>query len=129
MTDATKAPGYLFQITCDCGNGKNLHVSGNFPVGADSAHMNGEVDKINAVFDRQRAKHEVPLIEERIEGTKQQLESREADLELLIKQHPNLNDKSPIHSNINKAKAEIAALKVSVVRGEITLAETRQKAA
>lgn len=127
MSETTKPVGYLFQMTCDCGNGKQLHVSGNFPVDATTAYMNTEIDKIDAAFDRQRAKHELPLIAERIEGTRQQLESRESDLEQLIKQHPNPRDNSPVNSTIHKAKAEIAALKVAIARGEITLAETQLK--
>lgn len=123
----TKAPvGYLFQMTCDCGNGKNLVVSGNFDVGADAGTMNGEVDKINAVFDRQRAKHEAPLIEERVEGAKQQLESQEADLAAFRESHPNL--KTLDKQTVRKMELQIASSKVAITRGEITLAETQLKA-
>lgn len=124
MSD-TKTPGYLFHLVCDTGNGKQLQVSTNFPADASIATMNAEVDKINEVMDRLRAKHEVPLIEERLEGTRQQLESQEADLELYLKKY---GEKSRDQANVNKMQQQIAALRVSIARGEITLAQTRVKA-
>lgn len=125
--DDSTTVGYLFQFTCDIGNGKNLHVSGNFDKGASTAEMNAEVDKIDAAFDRKRAQHEAPLIEERLEGMRMQLESREADLALFLEQHPNL--KGMHEANVNKMRQEIVLLNIQKTRGEITLAQTRAKAA
>ncbi len=124
MSD-TKTPGYLFHLVCDTGNGKQLQVSTNFPSDTTIEAMNAEVDKINTVMDRLRAKHECPLIEERLEGTRQQLESQETDLELYLKKY---GEKARDAAQVNKMQQQIAALKVAIARGEITLAETRLKA-
>ena len=127
MSNETKAPvGYLFQMTCDCGNGKTLHVSGNYALGATAADMNAEIDKINDTFDRMRAKHEVPLIEERLEGTRIELESKVGDLETFRRTHP--NPKVLDQQNMRKQEHNIASLKVAIARGEITLAQTKLKA-
>lgn len=124
--DDSTTPGYLFQFTCDIGNGKSINVSGNYPVGASTEFMNEEIDKIDAAFDRKRAQHEAPLIEERVEGTRMQIESRESDLELFLKAHPNI--KGAMEANVNKMRQEIVVLKIQLARGEITLAQTRAKA-
>lgn len=125
----TKAPvGYLFQMTCDTGNGKHLTISGNFGIDADAATMNTEVDKINVVFDRLRAMHEAPLIAERIEGSKGQLESLIADLAQYNKKHPD-TAKHRDESLVFKMEANIAAARVNIAKGEVLLAETQLKAA
>lgn len=121
----TKTPGYLFHLVCDTGNGKQLQVSTNFPADASVATMNSEVDKINEVMDRLRAKHEVPLIEERLEGTREQLESQSADLEQYMKKY---GEKARDQAQVNKMQQQIAALRVAIAKGEITLAQTRLKA-
>ena len=127
MNNETKAPvGYLFQMTCDCGNGKTLHVSGNYAQDATAADMNAEIDKINDTFDRMRAKHEVPLIEERLEGTRLELESHQADLETFRRVHP--HPKALDEQSMRKQEHKIASLKVAIARGEITLAQTKLKA-
>jgi hypothetical protein len=126
MTTETKAaPGYLFQMTCDFGNGKNMVVSGNWPVGVEIDTINADIDKFNKAFDRQRAIHEIPLLREKIEGTKLEIQSREEDLDLFLKTHP--SPKGPIAQNVNKMKHEIVALKIALTRGEIVLAETELK--
>lgn len=124
--DSTTTAGYLFQFTCDIGNGKSINVSGNFDKGASTADMNAEVDKIDAAFDRKRAQHEAPLLEERTEGIRMQIESREADLELFEQQHPGA--KGQFASNVNKMKQEIVMLQIQLARGQITLAQTQKRA-
>lgn len=123
-----KAPvGYLFQMTCDTGNGKHLTISGNFGVGDTVAFMNTEVDKVGLVMDRLRAQHELPLIEERIEGTRGQLESQVADLQRYDRQHP-VGAKHRDEGLIDKMNANIAMLRVNIAKGEIALAQAQLKA-
>ena len=124
MSD-TKAPGFLFQMTCDIGNGKNISISGNWPVGVDIEAINADVDMFNEAFDRQRAKHEAPLIEERLEGTRQQLESMLSDKEVYLKKH---HEKARDAALMNKMDQQIAQMRVAIARGEITLAQTQLKA-
>jgi hypothetical protein len=123
MSDTKEAPGYLFQFTCDCGNGRQLTVSGNFDKGAEVPSMNAEVDKLSIVFDRLRAQHEAPLIVERLEGSRGQLESMVNDLEQYHKKHP-----KPDASLVLKMEAQIAAARVNIAKGEILLAQTQLKA-
>jgi hypothetical protein len=126
--DHSKTPvGYLFQMTCDTGNGKHLTISGNFALDATTDTMNAEVDKIGVVFDRLRAQHEMPLILERIEGTEGQLQQMEDDLELYMKKHPE-GAKHREESMINKMQAGIAALKVNIAKGQLAYAEAQLKA-
>jgi hypothetical protein len=126
--DHSKTPvGYLFQMTCDTGNGKHLTVSGNFALDADTGTMNAEIDKIGVVFDRLRAKHELPLILERIEGTQGTLQQMQDDLELYEKKHPE-GAKHRDEAMINKMRANIAAINVNIAKGQIAYAEAQLKA-
>lgn len=128
MTTETKnPPGFLFQLTCDCGNGKTIAVSGNWSADVGIEKINGDIDLINQAFDRQRAKHEAPLIEERIEGTENQMVQLMGDMEIYDKQHPP-GAKHRSEEHVNKMRAQLASLKVAIARGEVTLAETRQRA-
>jgi len=135
MSEATKAaPGYLFQLTCDCGNGKNIVVSFNPNFDDDLAALNARVDLVNAIFDRQRAKHEAPLLEEKIEGTKQQIEAFEAELEAYVATHAEpsrAGQKGPKildQGLVDNLKLKIKHAQVALARGEITYMETLERA-
>jgi hypothetical protein len=127
MSDATKPlnPSYLFQLTCDCGNGKTLVVSFNADSKSTAGDLHGEVDKINAVFDRQRAKHEAPLLEERVEGTRLEIERLETELGQYRVKHPG---KSLDQNLVSKLELQIKSAKIALARGEITYEKTLKQA-
>jgi hypothetical protein len=127
MSDATKPlnPSYLFQLTCDCGNGKNLVVSFNADNKASAAELNAEVDKLNVVFDRQRAKHDAPLLEERVEGTRLEIERLETELEQYRVKHPG---RALDQNLVSKLELQIKSAKIALARGEITYEKTLKQA-
>lgn len=126
MTDTAKPePGFLFHYTADLGDGTRLDISGNWPKGASKELMMEQTDTIKAVFSRLRAQHEIPLIQERIDGTKAQLEQKEADYAAYMEgRHSKATDKAMVA----RLQLEITTLKIAITKGEITLAETIERA-
>ena len=123
MTEKTTV-GNLYQFTCDIGNGSSLSISGNFPLGADTATMNEVLDPIKAVYTRFRAQHEAPLIAERIEGTKGQLEQAEIDYAEYMRKHEKARDVKLVA----RMEMQLADLRVNISKGEIALLEALEKA-
>lgn len=124
----TPTPGYLFQFTANMGNGMQLNVSGNFAVGATTADMNEEVDKVQAVFDRKRAQHEVELVGANIEEMERRLVSQEFDLSQASTRTGDRKASSADMTNMQRMKQQITATKIEITKGEIKLAQLKEKA-
>lgn len=124
-----RAPGYLFQFSANMGNGMQLNVSGNFAVGATTADMNEEIDKVQAVFERKRAQHEVEMVAANIEEMQRQLVSQEFDLAQTNERHGEGKRLTPQDNmNLQRMKQQITSVKIEITKGEIKLAQLKTKA-
>lgn len=123
-----KTPGYLFQFTANMGNGMQLNVNGNFAVGASTADMNTEVDKVKGVFDRLRAQHEVGIIEANLEEMRRQLVSQEFDLQQTDARNGDRKLSGQDSINLQRMRQQITATKIEITKGEIKLVELKAKA-
>ncbi len=75
--------GYAWNFVGDLGNGKQFSISGNFQVGTTVEEMNAEVDKVNAVVNRQQAAASAIGVEQEIGQLELRRDSASKDLSML----------------------------------------------
>ena len=117
-----KEVGYVFQFAANVADGMSLTINGNFPVGAAAVDMNVEVDKIRAVFQRQRAKNNVMLIKAGLEAKQAQLRNAELDFK------HQASDSKMDKRVIERTRQMIDELKREIEMGEAELARTDAEA-
>lgn len=120
-----KTIGYVFSFAANLANGMALTVNGNFGVDATPAEMGLEVDKIKAVFDRQRAKEEVPMLEAQLETVSRQVEQIEYDLETYLKGH---GEKARDKQHVERVQMQLKNTKDDLAKGTLRLEETKLRA-
>jgi hypothetical protein len=119
MTDEKKDVGYLFQVSCDLGNGRNCVISGNFDKQASKDLMGHELDKINTVLERQRAAAEVPLLETELALRNERLRGVQEEFERLnAKQIAGEKLTSQDKMNLQNFQASITGAKADIERGQ-----------
>lgn len=77
MTDEVQIdlgkPGYIFNLTANLGNERNLTVTGNLPVDVTVDQINAELDKFTTAINRKQSQAAVPAIEKRVVQMKDML--------------------------------------------------------
>jgi hypothetical protein len=74
-------PGYIFQAQHELGNGKQIAIHGNFPVGASVKDMFDEMDKVLEAMELQHTKRlKIPAIKGKLEEQKHALEQAQKDI-------------------------------------------------
>lgn len=74
-TNVGEKPGYIYEISAELGNTRNISLRGNFPMGADLGHINDELDKIIKAITRQQAKTCLPNERAKLRQMERQLAS------------------------------------------------------
>lgn len=91
MADEKKV-GYVFQLSHQVGQDKTLSVSGNFAIGATTAEMVSEMDKVLDAFEIQNTKRmKLPTLAGELRDQKEALEKCKRELEQLLGSEKNLN--------------------------------------
>lgn len=104
--DEKEAVGYAYNFQVDLGNGTAFSITGNFAKGAEAKDMNGELDKLRSVTNRQQAKSAVIAIEQEIMKMNARLESSMKDLEAVDKRQA---DKKHVSEQDRNARTQHAA--------------------
>ena len=125
MTTPEKTVGYVFSFAANLANGMALTINGNFSVGASHADMNAEVDKVKAVFDRQRAIEEVPMLEAQLDQVERQIEGINLDMAGYAKTH---TGKSIDQVHVQRVKAQLENTTADLAKGKLRLEQTRLRA-
>jgi hypothetical protein len=125
MTTAEKSVGYVFSFAANLANGMALTINGNFPIGASHSEMNVEVDKIKAVFDRQRAIEEVPMLEAQLDQVERQIEGIQLDMAGYAKTH---TGKSVDQNHVQRVRAQLENTEADLAKGKLRLDQTKLRA-
>ena len=79
--------GYAWNLVADLGNGKQFSISGNFHTDATAEHMGAEVDKVNAVVNRQQAKAAMIAVAQEVDQRIAQRDAAKGDLSDIDAKH------------------------------------------
>lgn len=125
-------PGYIFNLTADLGNGRNLTVTGNFPVDVTTAQINEELDKFTTAINRKQSQASVPGIEKKVIQLKDILATTEKQLADLGARHqekfPHGRLPEAEQQNVFNTETEIRAKKDMIRYEEMLLERTRKEA-
>jgi hypothetical protein len=86
-------PGYIYEISAELGNTRNISLRGNFPVGANRALIDAELDKIISAISRKQAQGCLPI-------EKAKLRQMERSLERMIKNSEINSEKYRGHKSV-----------------------------
>lgn len=67
-------PGYIYEISAELGNTRNISLRGNFPVNADRKHIDAELDKITSAISRKQAQACLPIEKAKLRQMERQLD-------------------------------------------------------
>ena len=67
-------PGYIYEISAELGNTRNISLRGNFPVNADRKLIDAELDKITSAISRKQAQSCLPIEKSKLRTMERQLE-------------------------------------------------------
>lgn len=124
--------GYVFQFAANIGDGMTCTINGNFSEGASVEVMNAEIDKLKSVFDRQRAKNEIALLEARIEEGAEVYKQMLGDLQRYmeptdvgggVKRGPRIDP-----AVVQRMKDGIEKQERELEKGKLALTATRKRA-
>jgi hypothetical protein len=82
-----KEIGYAHSFIADLGNGRQISITGNFPVGADAAMMNVEMDKLFGVGNRLQAKAALAGASDEVEQAEFRAKVAKEDIEKHATKH------------------------------------------
>lgn len=121
--------GYAWNFVADLGNGKQFSINGNFANTASIDEMNGEVDKVNAIVNRQQAKAASVSVEQELDQFKQRLAFAKEDFVALDEKN---KDKPRISGQEQQqreaAKVHISKLETDIENREKFLSKLKQEA-
>lgn len=118
-----KTPAHVYSFVTDTGNGQQLSINGTWGPEVPVNQMHRDVDKLKAVGDRLRAMHELPLLMDRINGMKGQLEVQELDFAEHMRKHEKARD----IKMTARLELGLANLRVEISKGEIAYLEAAKK--
>lgn len=128
----TQALGYAVVLAAELGDKTSLSMQFNFEVGASAEAMNKELDKLTAVFERQKARAEVPRLEQYLKAQKLILTNIEDDLRRGQEKQATLEQRGPQYKQLgdalNQQKIQLEDVRKKIAAGDEELAELRKKA-
>jgi hypothetical protein len=129
MTDSKKEQGFLFNIVSNIGNGHQVQVAFNLPVGAGKKDMDAMFDEYFAALKRQEARLTLPTIEQQVvqqaalvEGVKKSVE-RLRESPVLVNGKRTSQAEAAFHQAQTQADADQAKLDLLKRNLELTAKE------
>lgn len=128
----TQPLGYAVVLAAELGDKTSLSMQFNFELGASAETMNKELDKLTAVFERQKARAEVPRLEQYLKAQKLILTNIEDDLRRGQDKQAGLEPRGPQYKQLgdalNQQKIQLEDVRKKIAAGDEELAELRKKA-
>ncbi len=128
----TQPLGYAVVLAAELGDKTSLSMQFNFELGASAETMNKELDKLTAVFERQKARAEVPRLEQYLKAQKLILTNIEDDLRRGQEKQAGLEQRGPQYKQLgdalNQQKIQLEDVRKKIAAGDEELAELRKKA-
>lgn len=117
-----------YQLTATMANGKTFNVSGYLFSGESVESINGRVDLLHEVMDRQRVRAEIPELEIVRENKITHLSQQEKVLAGLLEQKANGEKLTSSQKQlIENMSVSITALKSDIDKGTQLIAEAKRK--
>lgn len=125
-----KKPGYSFQASMQIGEGIALTVGGTLPIGATTADMVSETNKVLDALEKQNAKRmKLPAIKGALQDQKDALVRAKKQAEELAFQEQGGKLNSAQKAQLNTCHVQIKGISEQIEKGEMILAMVEKEAA
>jgi hypothetical protein len=109
-------PGYMLHFTADLGNGRQVQIAGNLPIGATREAFDSELDKLCGAVQRKQDQATIPALENGIAQAEAQLEAQRKDRERIEASYADKNQPVQKQRDLQVADNAIDALTNKVAR-------------
>lgn len=132
MTDELNPAGNAvtgnFTLQCQMPNGKSFNISGYIYDQESVESLNGRVDILHDVMDRQRTRSEIPELEaKRDQMVRQMIQMREVMAELEAKQSEGKKLSSQEKLTLQNMAVSLTKVSSEVDKGGVEIEEARKK--
>lgn len=126
----TREVGHTYEVNVQLGGGAVMAIRGSFELNADTATMNGEIDKIWPVIERLQARASIEVFEAELA---RKLAEKKRNLEMYAQHEQLMPTETPAQrevrdKNLSTIKKIDADFDADIAEGEKKLAEVRAKA-
>ncbi len=119
-----KIVGYSYGINFDLGNNRGIQVNGSLLMEDDVPTMNGKIDRIMQVLERQRARAEMPTLEAELA---QRRRARQQILEQITAHEAKLHAAGRSKTLVPKQDiANLEHLRVNLVKVDLDIEEANE---
>ena len=118
----------VWSMAANIADGMSLTIGGNFRDSDTPGMRNAIVDETRALFERQRARNEVPMLEAQLEEVQRRIKSAYFDLAQFNKAREGKPVKRDEAAHAERVVKSIEEMEQDYERGTIRLEETRKKA-